>query len=292
MKFILRMAYREIRASWHRLLFFFLCIAIGVGSIVSLRSIVQNIRASVSQQAQALLTADVQISASNAFNEQAKAVFAKYYQAPNVLAHADSIEMPTMARPLNNPLVAPKQIEIRAVQSSFPFYGEMALADGLRYDFSLLKERGIIVRPALLQQLNVKVGDKVKIGSLEFTIRGVVEREPGNTLTAFSLGPRVFANYDDVIAAGLTGFGSRVRYRVQIKTRDGQAEAVTKQIKDDLKVQPLINVRSYREAENRVAESFTQVENFLSLIGLIILVLGGIGISSVTRVFIQQKSRS
>ena len=292
MKFILRMAYREIRASWHRLLFFFLCIAIGVGSIVSLRSIVQNIRASVSQQAQALLTADVQISSSNAFTDQAKAVFEKYYQAPNVLGHADSIEMPTMVRALDNTQVAPKQIEIRAVQPSFPFYGEMVLADGLRYDFSLLKERGIIVRPALLQQLNVKVGDKVKIGSLEFTIRGVIEQEPGNTLTAFSLGPRVFANYDDVIAAGLTGFGSRVRYRVQLKTQAGQAEAVTKQIKDDLKAQPLINVRSYREAENRVAESFTQVENFLSLIGLIILVLGGIGISSVTRVFIQQKMKT
>jgi putative ABC transport system permease protein len=292
MKFILRMAYREIRASWHRLLFFFLCIAIGVGSIVSLRSIVQNIRASVAQQAQALLTADVQISASNAFNDQAKAVLAKYYQAPNVLAHADTIELPTMVRPLDNQQVAPKQIEIRAVQSSFPFYGEMVLAGGQRYDFSLLKERGIIVRPALLQQLNVKVGDKVKIGTLEFTIRGVVEQEPGNTLNGFSLGPRVFANYDDIVAAGLTGFGSRVRYRIQLKTQAGQAEAVTKQLKEDLKAQPLLNVRSYRDAENRVAESFTQVENFLSLIGLIILVLGGIGISSVTRVFIQQKMKT
>lgn len=292
MKFILRMAYREIRASWHRLLFFFLCIAIGVGSIVSLRSIVQNIRASVAQQAQALLTADVQISASNAFNDQAKAVLAKYYQAPNVLAHADTIELPTMVRPLDNQQVAPKQIEIRAVQSSFPFYGEMILAGGQRYDFSLLKERGIIVRPALLQQLNVQVGDKVKIGTLEFTIRGVVEQEPGNTLNGFSLGPRVFANYDDIVAAGLTGFGSRVRYRIQLKTQAGQAEAVTKQLKEDLKALPLLNVRSYRDAENRVAESFTQVENFLSLIGLIILVLGGIGISSVTRVFIQQKMKT
>ncbi len=292
MKFILRMAYREIRASWHRLLFFFLCIAIGVGSIVSLRSIVQNVRASVAQQAQALLTADVQISSGNPFNNEAKAVFEKYYKSTNVLDHADSIEMPTMVRALNNTAVAPKQVELRAVQSSFPFYGEMVLSNGQRYDFSLLKDRGLVVRPALLQQLGINIGDKVKIGTLEFTIRGVVEREPGNTLTAFSLGPRVFANYDDVIAAGLTGFGSRARYRIQLKTPAGQAEAVTKQIKDELKAQPVISVRSYRDAENRVAESFTQVENFLSLIGLIILVLGGIGISSVTRVFIQQKMKT
>ncbi len=292
MKFILRMAYREIRASWHRLLFFFLCIAIGVGSIVSLRSIVQNVRASVSQQAQALMTADVQISSGNAFNKEAKAVFEKYYKMPNVLDHADSIEMPTMVRALNNTDVAPKQVELRGVQTSFPFYGEMGLSGGQRYDFSLLKDRGLVVRPALLQQLGVNIGDKVKIGTLEFTIRGVVEREPGNTLNAFSFGPRVFAAYDDVIAAGLTGFGSRARYRLQLKTPANQAEAVTKQIKDELKAQPTISVRSYRDAENRVAESFTQVENFLSLIGLIILVLGGIGISSVTRVFIQQKMKT
>jgi putative ABC transport system permease protein len=292
MKFILRMAYREIRASWHRLLFFFLCIAIGVGSIVSLRSIVQNVRASVSQQAQAMMTADVQISSGNAFNNEAKAVLEKYFQAPNVLAHADSIEMPTMVSAFSNTSVAPKQVELRGVQASFPFYGEMILSGGQRYDASFLKDRGIVVRPALLQQLGVNVGDKVKIGKLEFTIRGVVEQEPGNTLNAFSFGPRVFAAYDDVIAAGLTGFGSRARYRIQLKTQTGQAEAVAKQLKDDLKAQPTISVRSYRDAENRVGESFTQVENFLSLIGLIILVLGGIGISSVTRVFIQQKMKT
>jgi putative ABC transport system permease protein len=292
MKFILRMAYREIRASWHRLLFFFLCIAIGVGSIVSLRSIVQNVRASVSQQAQAMMTADVQISSGNVFNNEAKAVLEKYFQAPNVVAHADSIEMPTMVSAFSNTSVAPKQVELRGVQASFPFYGEMLLSGGQRYDASFLKDRGIVVRPALLQQLGVNVGDKVKIGKLEFTIRGVVEQEPGNTLNAFSFGPRVFAAYDDVIAAGLTGFGSRARYRIQLKTQAGQAEAVAKQLKDELKAQPTISVRSYRDAENRVGESFTQVENFLSLIGLIILVLGGIGISSVTRVFIQQKMKT
>ncbi|HEX4947374.1 MAG TPA: FtsX-like permease family protein [Blastocatellia bacterium] len=291
MKFILRMAYREIRASWHRLLFFFLCIAIGVGSIVSLRSIVQNVRASVSAQAQALMTADVQISSGSGFNKEATAVLEKYYRSPNVLDHSNSIEMPTMVSAVNAK-TAPKQVELRGVQASFPFYGEMVLSGGQRYDFSLLKDRGVVVRPALLQQLGVNIGDKVKIGKLEFTIRGVVEQEPGNTLNAFSFGPRVFAAYDDVIAAGLTGFGSRARYRIQLKTKPGQAEAVTKQIKDELKAQPMISVRSYRDAENRVAESFTQVENFLSLIGLIILVLGGIGISSVTRVFIQQKMKT
>ena len=44
MKFVLRMAVRETRASWRRLLFFFVCIAVGVAAIVALRSVIQSVR--------------------------------------------------------------------------------------------------------------------------------------------------------------------------------------------------------------------------------------------------------
>ena len=44
MMFTLRMVWRELRAAWGRLLFFFLCVAIGVGAIAALRSVIQNVR--------------------------------------------------------------------------------------------------------------------------------------------------------------------------------------------------------------------------------------------------------
>jgi predicted lysophospholipase L1 biosynthesis ABC-type transport system permease subunit len=47
MRFVLRMTVRELRASWRRLLFFFVCVAIGVGAIVALRSVIQNVRANL-----------------------------------------------------------------------------------------------------------------------------------------------------------------------------------------------------------------------------------------------------
>src|SRR5919201_1432944 len=99
MSFILRMAYREVRASWHRLLFFFLCIAIGVGSIVSLRSLIQNVNTSVAREARSLLTADLQVSSNSPWNEEAKAVLQRYYQSPSVLGHTETIELATMLRP-------------------------------------------------------------------------------------------------------------------------------------------------------------------------------------------------
>ena len=43
MSFVFRMVGRELRASWRRLVFFFVCVAIGVGAIVALRSVIQRV---------------------------------------------------------------------------------------------------------------------------------------------------------------------------------------------------------------------------------------------------------
>ena len=38
MTFVLKMLARELRSSWRRLVFFFVCVAVGVGAIVAIRS--------------------------------------------------------------------------------------------------------------------------------------------------------------------------------------------------------------------------------------------------------------
>jgi putative ABC transport system permease protein len=292
MNFVLNMAWREIRASWHRLLFFFLCIALGVGSIVALRSLIQNARATMLREARALLTADVQLGANNKWNAEAQSVIEKFRQSPLVLGYTETLETATMLRPLGNESARPKLVELKAVQAQFPFYGEMILKDGQAYSHALLANRGALCPASLMTQFDLKTGDQIKLGNLVFTIRGVIDSEPGSTLNAFSAGPRVFVDYDDAFAAGLIAFGSRARFRALYRTREGQAENVQRMIRNELRAQPTISVRSFRDTENRLSESLMRVENYLSLIGLIILVLGGIGISSVTRVFIQQKMKT
>ncbi|MGE0103701.1 MAG: ABC transporter permease [Blastocatellales bacterium] len=292
MSFVIRMAWREIRSSWRRLLFFFLCIAIGVGSIVSLRSIVQNLKDSIGRESKALLTADLQVATNAPWSEETLKVLENYYSKPGVEAHTRLIETATMLRSGADATSRPKMVELKAVEAPFPFYGEMLLAGGGRYSHDLLKGQGILVKDSLLTMLGLKVGDQVRIGKLEFTIRGVIDKEPGNTMNAFSLGPRVIIDYDDAVKAGLTTFGSRVRYRVLFKTKDGSMDTLLAGLEKDLKPQRLVSVRSFRYSQDRLSESLTRVEDYLSLIGLVILVLGGIGISSVTRVFVQQKMKT
>ena len=62
MRFVLMTALRETRSAWKRLVFFFVCIAIGVGAIVALRSVIQSVRQVLSTEARSLMAADIFIS--------------------------------------------------------------------------------------------------------------------------------------------------------------------------------------------------------------------------------------
>ena len=108
-----------------------------------------------------------------------------------------------MVRPADRADGRARMVELRAVEAGFPYYGRMRLADQLPYQHALLKGFGVLVRPELLAQLNVKVGDGLTIGSQRFEIRGVIEAEPGRRLGAFSMGPRVFVDLADLEKTGL-----------------------------------------------------------------------------------------
>ena len=67
MTFVLKMVGRELRASWRRLLFFFVCVAIGVAAIVTLRSIIQSLRMGLVREARATIAADLLVQSSLAW---------------------------------------------------------------------------------------------------------------------------------------------------------------------------------------------------------------------------------
>ncbi|MCI0338469.1 MAG: ABC transporter permease [Acidobacteria bacterium] len=285
MNFILNMAWREMRASWHRLLLFFLCIAIGVGSMVGLRSLIQSIKAAIKSEARLLIAADVDVQT------ESMAVLERYFNSPLVVDHTEKLEFGTLVRSAADPNAVPRLVWLTAVQQQYPLYGEVRLVDGQHYDHSMLKYRGVLVRPKLLIQHNLKVGDEIKIGRLNFTIRGVIQKEPGQMMH-FRPAPRVLVDYNDALAAGLTDFGSRVQRTMLFKTLEGQEETLARQLRRELRTDRSLRVNSFRNREGPLSEQLAQVENYLSLLGLVILALGGIGISSVTRVFIQQKMKT
>src|SRR6185295_18111657 len=100
MRFVFRMAMREMRASWKRLLFFFACLSLGVAAIVTLRSVSQSVRAVMMGEARALIAGDVLVTSSRGWNDPDRATLDKALAAEHGLrARTDAIETATMVRP-------------------------------------------------------------------------------------------------------------------------------------------------------------------------------------------------
>jgi putative ABC transport system permease protein len=292
MRFIFNMAWREMRASWHRLLLFFFCIAIGVGSIVGLRSLVQNLKIAVGTEARSFFyAADVRIGGNQPWKPESRQALERLSNSTFVTAHTEAIITQTMVLPANDPDAPPLMVQVRGVQEAFPLYGEVRLAGGERYTYDLLQGRGALVSVNLLSQLNLTVGDSLDLGHQTFTIRGTIERLPGNGMDFTPL-PRVVIDYKDIEATGLTGFGSRANHIWLFKTPEGQDGALLKELGREFKSTPNVGWGSFRSQENFMTRLLENWERFLGTVGLAILVLGGIGISSVTRVFVQQKLKT
>ena len=291
MMFVLRMAVRETRASWRRLLFFFVCIAVGVAAIVTLRSVIQSVRDVFGGEARGLLAADVLISTNREWPVDARRTVDRRLAEAGSGDRTETIETPTMARPADRTKALAKMVELRAVQSAYPLYGSVVLQGKDRYSYAMLRDHGTVVRPELLAAFDLEVGDQIVIGQTAFTIRGVIVSEPGRRVGGFGLGPRVMIDYDDLPSTGLLSFGSRADRRLHVKVPDDRIDALVRVLRDDFK-DDFVNTRSYRSTEDQIGRDFDRAENYLSLVGLIIVILGGIAVSSVTRVFILQKMRS
>jgi len=285
------MAVRETRASWRRLLFFFVCIAVGVAAIVTLRSVIQSVRDIFGSEARGLLAADVLVTTNREWPAQARATIDRRLAEAGSTDRTETIETPTMVRPTDRSKAVAKMVELRAVQPAYPLYGAVVLQGPDRYAYSLVQGHGALVRPELLTALGVQVGDQITIGQAAFTIRGVIVSEPGRRVGGFSLGPRVIVDYADLPSTGIISFGSRADRRLHAKVPDDRIDDLVRDLRADFK-DDFINTRSYRSTEDQIGRDFDRAENYLSLVGLIIVILGGIAVSSVTRVFILQKMRS
>ena len=290
MTFVLRMAVREMRASWRRLLFFFVCVAVGVGAIVAIRSVVQSVREGLQREVRTLMAADAIVQTNRPWDPGVRSAIEARLARAAVLARAEVIETSTMARPADPGNTRVRMVELLGVDEAFPLHGRVTLADGRAYAHALLRGQGALVRPELLTQLDLRVGDQLRLGELAFTIRGVVDNEPGRRVGAFSFGSRVLVDRADLLRAGLLVFGSRARYAVMLRVAEADLEPLVRDLRQSFR-QRFVSVRWYRGAEDEIGEDLQRAEDYLSLVGFVMLVLGGVGVWSVTRVFVRQKLR-
>jgi putative ABC transport system permease protein len=292
--FVVRMAWRETRQSWGRLLFFFLCVALGVAAIVVLRSVVQNVRLTLTREARFLVGTDVLVSTPRPLTEaQQRTIDQTIEAAGGVGARTSIVETMTMAAAgPEGSNGAVRLVELRGVETAYPFYGAVEMADGRQYSHALFAGRGVLVQPEFLTALGLNVGDTVRLAGRPFTIRGVVSRDRVQRAGGgFALGPRAYLDLAELRTLGILGVGSRATHMLALRVEPAGMVAITRDLRRAFENET-VGVRSWRTLEDRLGRNLSVTENYLSLVGFAVVVLGGIGVWSVTRVVVQQKIRS
>ncbi|MEE9470151.1 MAG: FtsX-like permease family protein [Gemmatimonadota bacterium] len=290
-RFVRRMAWRETRGSRRRLLLLTGAVAAGVAALVAVNSFAANLQESVTQQAQTLLGADLSISSRRPFT-------------PRVAALLDTLVAPDPARgraPGRKATVVSfagmvyvphtegvRLVQVAAVEPGYPFYGTIRTdPDG---GWSELQEGGrVLVDPSLLTALDAGIGDTLRLGESRFVISATVLSQPGNVAVAASFSPRIFISAADLAATGLLRFGSRVEYETFLVLADpDRATAISEKYRPILRPERT-RIRSVEENRSDLTEALTQLSDYLGLVALIALLLGGMGVASAVHVFIRQK---
>ncbi len=282
--FIWKMAWRDSRSSRRRLLVFSISITLGIAALVSIGSFRQSLSAAIDDQARTLLGADLIVGSSRAFNAEEEA-FLHSLGSPQ----ARETRFTTMAVfPKSN---GTRLVQVRALGGNFPFYGTME-TEPPAAPAELAQGGRAIVDASLLIQFGAAVGDVIRIGEVEFTVSGALQKVPGEASAAASFAPRLYIPLQDLARTNLLQPGSVARYRSYVKFPLGaDATAII------AKVSPQIDRLglTYDTVERRKKDLGRNLDNlyrFLNLVGFIALLLGAVGVASAIQAHLQQKHKT
>ena len=282
---VLRMAWRETRASRRRLLLFGSAISIGVATLVAIRSFTANVETAVHRQSRELLGADLLLTSNRPFTQPIEALFDSLGRQGVVVARR------TM---LNSMAFIPRKegarlVDVRAVGGGFPFYGRVETSPAGRWA-DLDTADVAIVDTTLLVQLGARIGDTLELGRRSFRIAGVATEVPGRLSGGFgAFVPEVYIPVRDVAGTGLVVFGSRATYQALLKLDGEKAARRLDGSHKRLFEKEQVRSRSAADAEANLTEALNQLSTFLQFVGLIALLLGGIGVASGVGAFVAGK---
>jgi putative ABC transport system permease protein len=285
-----RFALRDLRGGLGGLRIFLLCIALGVAAIVGVESLARALDNGLGREGRVILGGDASFSLIHRRLSAAEQQFLEGYGSLSTVA-----TMRAMARAPNDDATL---VELKAVESSWPRIGVAVLAPPIPLDEALSEKDGAFgaaAEEALLARLNLKLGDVLRIGEAKFVIRSILTSEPDRLATGVGLGPRVLISQAALDATGLVQPGSLVRWttRVIMGGAGGAPDeaAVRGLLAEAKRAFPHAGweARSRLNVSPDFSRDLERFAEFLTLAGLLSLVVGGVGVANAAQGFVERK---
>lgn len=280
----LRLVRRELRGGLRGFGVFLSCLFLGVFAISAIGSFTESAKSGLLADASALLGGDLEVRlAHRPLPDTASEFLAERGELSHVMSMRTMVADSTGTRRL--------LAELKAVDTAYPLYGQIGIdpPQPIRLAEELGGEFTALVEQPLLARLGVAVGDRVRVGSAEFRITGIISAEPDRSLRAFNLGPRFMTSIAGLEATGLVQPGSLIYHAYRLRLSDRNK---VEQIKADLALSfpgAGWRISTWHEATPRVQFFLDRMNQNLTLIGLCALLVGGLGVSGAVRGYLASK---
>ncbi len=288
----LRIAWRELRSSRGKFAFVVLSVAIGVGALTGVRGFSAAFRSLLEVRARSIMAADLSARSNQALTPEETAALGRFTASGRVEATpvTELLSMASASTSLDPLLVSLKAVD----PSRYPFYGAVVLRPEIPLR-QALTDTSVAVGDDLLLRLHLKLGDSIRLNDRLYRIAAVVEDEPDRLSGAFAAGPRVLISQHALEETGLLAPGSRATRRILVRL---PGPAPGKAASDDALGQaktalqnalPDTQVADYREANQGLTRALDGATGLLSLMSLVALVLGAIGVAMAIRAHLAQR---
>ena len=285
MIFLLKLAWRDARVSAGRLALTALAVVAGVAALAATGSLGENIRAAIDHQARALLGADLVVESRSAPDAETERYLAGLGgERARELAFASMLAVPDPA----GGVAASRLVTVRAADAAYPFYGDAVTAPpGAKAE--LAGGGAVLVEETLLRQLGLAPGSVVRLGRKEFRVAGALKKLPGESAAVAMLSPRVLMDRAALEGTGLLGPGALVRYRTHFKFPGGMdVEGLAERERGRMRGLRL-SADTVGGRKRELGRAMENVNAFLSLTGLVALLLGAIGVAAAMHAMVRRK---
>jgi len=285
-RLVFDLALRELRSGLRGFGVFIACIALGVMAIAGVGSVAESLTSGLEREGRVILGGDL---AFTLIHREADANERAFLERQGRVAVTAT--MRAMARTAEGRSTL---VEIKSVDGAYPLFGAVALDPDMSLATVIAERNGVYgaaVDPTLLTRLELSPGARVTIGSATIELSAVLKSEPDKLASGIAFGPRVLMSEAALRATGLLQPGTLVRWHYQLKLPDDRESAVQAVIAAARAQLPDAGwqIRTRRNATpalERDVERFTQ---YLTLVGLTALLIGGVGVANAVKSHLDRK---
>lgn len=282
--FAFKFALRESRSALKNFKIFIASLFLGTAIVAGVGSVTANISDSIRQDGRIFLGGDMEIS-----QIQKRLTAEERTYLSNWATLSEIATLRSMAQVDNDGSL----VDLKAVDGAYPLYGSLSLKTGEYSPQTLGKSQGnwgILLSEALASRLKLTTGNILRLGTIEYNVRGIIEKEPDVNSQGFQLAPGATIALDSLFETSLVQPGSLIRYYNRIKLNQGINSDF---LKNNIK-------KKYPDHDWRVRDSTSggtglrrfvgRMGQFMTLVGLTALLVGGVGVSNAVRSYLDNKT--